>query len=236
MDLQITNLQKYYSGRCVLNIENQMIKKGSFLGIIGPNGSGKSTLVKIIAGLVEASNGAVGYNGNRLTTAVRQSMTLVFQKPYLLRTTVFNNIAYPLVVRKVKRQEISERVNSVMESLDIRSLRDQKAWTLSGGETQKVALARAIVINPSLLLLDEPTANIDPGSILVMEENIKRFHEQGNSTVIIVTHNLQQGKRLCNDIAFIHKGEIIESGSVDDIFNHPKNTLTEKFIAGEILV
>ncbi len=236
MDLQITNLQKYYSGRCVLNIENQMIEKGSFLGIIGPNGSGKSTLVKIIAGLVEASNGAVGYNGNGLTTAVRQSMTLVFQKLYLLRTTVFNNIAYPLVVRKVKRQEISERVNSVMESLDIRSLRDQKAWTLSGGETQKVALARAIVINPSLLLLDEPTANIDPGSILVMEENIKKFHEQGNSTVIIVTHNLQQGKRLCNDIAFIHKGEIIESGSVDDIFNHPKNTLTEKFIAGEILV
>ncbi|MDI9475417.1 MAG: ATP-binding cassette domain-containing protein [Natronincolaceae bacterium] len=236
MDLQITNLQKYYSGRCVLNIENQRIKKGSFLGIIGPNGAGKSTLVKIIAGLVEAGNGTVSYNGSGLNTAVQQNMTLVFQRPYLLRTTVFNNIAYPLVVRKVKRQEISDRVNSVMESLDIRSLKDQKAWTLSGGETQKVALARAIVINPSLLLLDEPTANIDPGSILVMEENIKKFHEQGNSTVIVVTHNLQQGKRLCDDIAFMHKGEIIESGSADDVFNHPKNILTEKFIAGEILI
>lgn len=236
MDLQITNLQKYYGERCVLNIENQIVKKGNFLGIIGPNGSGKSTLIKIIAGLIEASNGTVAYNNNKLNTKIQQSMTLVFQKPYLLRTTVFNNIAYPLAIRGVKKREISKRVNNVMKSLDIESLRDQRAWTLSGGETQKVALARAIVIKPSLLLLDEPTANIDPGSVLVMEENIKKFYEDSDSTVIMITHNLQQSKRLCIDVAFMNEGEIIEIDSVNNIFNNSKNILTKKFIAGEIIV
>lgn len=236
MDLQITDLQKYYDERCVLNVENQTIKKGNFLGVIGPNGSGKSTLIKIIAGLIEASNGNVVYNNNKLNTKIQQDMTLVFQKPYLLRTTVFNNIAYPLAIRGIKKQEISRRVNDVMKSLDIRTLRDQKAWTLSGGETQKVALARAIVIKPSLLLLDEPTANIDPGSVLVMEENIKKFYEENGSTVIMITHNLQQSKRLCADVAFMNEGEIIEMDSVDNIFNNSKNTLTKRFIAGEIIV
>ena len=236
MDLQITDLQKYYDERCVLNVENQTIKKGNFLGVIGPNGSGKSTLIKIIAGLIEASNGNVVYNNNKLNTKIQQDMTLVLQKPYLLRTTVFNNIAYPLAIRGIKKQEISRRVNDVMKSLDIRTLRDQKAWTLSGGETQKVALARAIVIKPSLLLLDEPTANIDPGSVLVMEENIKKFYEENGSTVIMITHNLQQSKRLCADVAFMNEGEIIEMDSVDNIFDNSKNTLTKRFIAGEIIV
>ena len=236
MDLQITDLQKYYDERCVLNVENQTIKKGNFLGVIGPNGSGKSTLIKIISGLIEASNGNVVYNNNKLNTKIQQDMTLVFQKPYLLRTTVFNNISYPLAIRGVKKQEISRRVNDVMKSLDIRTLKDQKAWTLSGGETQKVALARAIVIKPSLLLLDEPTANIDPGSVLVMEENIKKFYEENGSTVIMITHNLQQSKRLCADVAFMNEGEIIEMDSVDNIFNNSKNTLTKRFIAGEIIV
>ncbi|NMA03899.1 MAG: ATP-binding cassette domain-containing protein, partial [Clostridiales bacterium] len=124
----------------------------------------------------------------------------------------------------------------VMKSLDIEFLRDQKARTLSGGETQKVALARAIVIKPSLLLLDEPTANIDPNSVLVMEENIKKFHGESNSTVIMITHNLQQSRRLCVDVAFMNKGEIVEIGDVDSVFNHPENITTKKFIAGDIIV
>lgn len=236
MNLQITNLQKHYEDRYVLNIDNQTIEKGSLTGIVGPNGAGKSTLIKIIAGLIEASNGFVNYNGEKLTTKVQQDMTLVFQKPYLLRTTVFNNIAYPLSIRGIKKQEILKRVNDVMKSLGIQNLKNQKAWTLSGGETQKVALARAIVIRPSLLLLDEPTANIDPGSVLIMEENIKRFHEESNSTIIMITHNLHQSKRLCTDVAFMNYGEIIEIDKVDIIFNQASNILTKKFIRGEIII
>jgi len=235
MKLQIKDLQKSYEKQCALNIDNLNIERGSFLGIIGSNGAGKSTLIKIIAGLINPSSGSINYDGEKISSKIQQNMTLVFQKPYLLRATVFNNIAYPLVIRKVKKEEIEKRVSEVMKSMDIEYLRHQKAWTLSGGEAQKVALARAIVSRPSLLLLDEPTANIDPSSVLVMEENIKKFHNENNSTVIIITHNLQQSKRLCKDVAFMNEGKIIEIGKIDSIFNSPSSSVTKKFIEGEII-
>ncbi len=236
MKLQIKNVKKTYGDQCVLHIDDLIIEKGSFLGIIGSNGAGKSTLIKIIAGLIDPSEGYIDYDDERALAKTQQSMTLVFQKPYLLRTTVFNNIAYPLTIRKIKKEEIVDRVNDVMKSLDIEYLKDQKAWTLSGGEAQKVALARAIVSKPSLLLLDEPTANIDPSSVLVMEENIKKFHKENNSTVVIITHNLQQSKRLCKDVAFMNEGRIIELGKTKNVFNNPSNPLTKKFMEGEILI
>lgn len=236
MKLQIKDLKKNYENQCALNINDLTIESSSSLGIIGSNGAGKSTLIKIIAGLIDASAGFVEYNNEKLSTKVQQNMTLVFQKPYLLRTTVFNNIAYPLTIRKVKRDEIINRVKQVMKSMDIEYLQDQKAWTLSGGEAQKVALARAIVSRPSLLLLDEPTANIDPSSVLIMENAIRDFYKENNATIIIITHNLQQGKRLCKDIAFMHDGRIVEMNQVDRVFNNPHNQLTKKFIDGEILI
>jgi len=236
MKLQIKDLKKNYQGQCVLDINNLTIDKGSFLGIIGSNGAGKSTLIKIIAGLTDASAGFINYDDEKKSSRIQQNMTLVFQKPYLLRTTVFNNIAYPLTIRRVKKEDIIKQVNEVMKSMDIEYLQNQKAWTLSGGEAQKVALARATVSKPSILLLDEPTANIDPSSVLVMEENIKKFHKENNSTVIIITHNLQQSKRLCNEVAFMNKGKIIESGKVKDVFSNPSNLLTKKFIEGEIII
>lgn len=235
MKLDIRDLKKNYEGQCVLNIDNLTIESGSFLGIIGSNGAGKSTLIKTIAGLIDSSSGFINYNSEKISPKIQKSMTLVFQKPYLLRATVFKNIAYPLIIRKIKKEEIVKRVNEVMKSMDIKHLENQKAWTLSGGEAQKVALARAIVSRPSLLLLDEPTANIDPSSVLVIEENIKKFYKKNKPTVIIITHNLQQSRRLCKDVAFMNEGQIIEKGKVEEVFNDPINTLTKKFIEGEIL-
>lgn len=236
MNLNIKNLQKDYGGQPVLDIENLTIDDGSLLGIIGPNGAGKSTLIKTIAGLIKASSGSIYYDNNKFSSKVQKHMTLVFQKPYLLRSTVFNNIAYPLKIRNIERKQIEKRVEEVMEFIGIESLKNQKAWTLSGGEAQKVALARAIVIKPSLLLLDEPTANIDPNSVLVMEEAIKKFHKENNSTIIIITHNLGQSKRLCKEVAFMNKGKIIEIEKTDEIFNNPKHSTTKKFIEGEIII
>ncbi len=236
MDIQISKLVKDYGNHRVLDIQEFFIKKGSLLGIIGLNGAGKSTLIKIIGGLEEATAGQVYYNGKTVYPDLYKHMTIVFQKPYLFRTTVFNNIAYPLVLRKYHKKEIRKKVENLLEEMGLEDLQDKKSWTLSGGELQKVALARALIFKPSLLMLDEPTANIDPSSIAIMEKMIKKIHKEENTTVIIITHNLQQAKRLCNDVAFMHRGKIEEAGKMEEIIFHPKKQMTQAFVKGELLI
>lgn len=236
MNITISNLTKSYKEKLVLKIDDFHVDSGCFLGIIGPNGAGKSTLVKIIAGLDQATTGEIQYDNTHLNTSVYQKMTMVFQKPYLLRTSVFNNIAYPLKIRKVDNRSIEEKVNQLLEEMDIQHIKNQNAWTLSGGEAQKVALARAIIFQPSLLILDEPTANIDPASIFMMEKTVRHFHEESKATIIIVTHNLQQAKRLCTDVAFMHQGNVIEYGKTEDVIFSSKNQITRKFVEGEIIL
>ncbi|MCC5911711.1 MAG: ATP-binding cassette domain-containing protein [Clostridiaceae bacterium] len=236
MEIIIDALVKNYGKKQVLNIGGLHIKKSSFLGIIGPNGAGKSTLVKILSALDKPSFGKITYNGSYLNATVAKKMTMVFQKPYLMRTTVFNNIAYPLVIRKFSKEIINNKVNTLMKELDIEDIKDQKAWTLSGGEAQKVALARAIIFEPSLLLLDEPTASIDPASLLLMEGAIKKFHENHSPTIIMVTHNIQQANRLCNKLAFMHQGKIIAYDKTSAIINSPQHPSVRNFIKGEIII
>ena len=230
MHLNIASLTKIYAGKVVLDVPELEIESGSFWGIIGPNGSGKSTLLKIIAGLSEADSGSVRYDQHTRNQKTSESMTLVFQKPYLLRTTVFNNIAYPLHLRHLPMHEINGRVSELMAAFKIESLRDQKAWTLSGGEAQKVALARALIFRPRLIMLDEPTANIDPSSILMLEEQIRRYYDSERPTVIMVTHNIQQTRRICQQVAFMHEGKIRDHGELEKVFGNEGNPLVATFI------
>ncbi|SCY61980.1 ABC transporter ATP-binding protein [Alkaliphilus peptidifermentans] len=236
MKIKVSGLTKVYNNKQVLNIPKLEIEKGSLLGIIGPNGAGKSTLVKIIGGIETSTSGLVLFDGKPINSNLYQNMTMVFQKPYLLRGSVFYNIAYPLRIRKVEEEEISRRVEKILDEMDLVEIRNQKSWTLSGGEAQKVALARAIIFNPSLLILDEPTANIDPSSIAIMEKIIKKSNQENGTTVIIVTHNLQQANRICKDVGFMYRGELIEIGSKEKVIRNPENVLTRDFIKGEILI
>lgn len=236
MDITINNLTKVYNGRTVLGIEQLNVQSGCFLGIIGPNGAGKSTLAKIIAGLEDPSSGTVLYDHLTLDTSILKRMTMVFQRPYLLRTTVFNNIAYPLRFRKRSRTIIEMKVNRMLEEMDLVDIQRQNASTLSGGEAQKAALARAMVFEPSLLVLDEPTASIDPASIFAMEKAIQSYHQRTKATIIMITHNMQQAKRLCSDIAFMHHGRVVELGSAEAIMNASQNLLTKKFVQGDIIL
>ncbi|AOY76276.1 phosphate ABC transporter ATP-binding protein [Clostridium formicaceticum] len=236
MNLTIKDLTKSYKEKKVLDIDALHIESGAFLGIIGPNGAGKSTLVKILAGLDAPTSGVLKYDGISINTSIYKKMTMVFQKPYLLRTSVFNNIAYPLKIRKVNKNKIHQQINDLMDEMDIQHIKEQNAWTLSGGEAQKVALARAIIFQPSLLILDEPTANIDPASTLALEKTIKNFYEKTKATIVIVTHNLQQAKRLCHDVAFMHRGTILEYGKTEDVILSSKNKLTRQFVEGEIIL
>lgn len=230
MEIKLSNLQKSYDGRKVLNLTEGIIKKGSRTAIIGPNGAGKSTLLKIIAGLETADLGAIFYNGQN--EFPQMDLTLVFQKPYLISSTVEKNIAYPMKLRNFPPEKIEQRITELTEELNLTHLRKQRPWKLSGGETQKVALARALSFKPKMLLLDEPTANIDPYTTAEIEKMLLRIKD---TTIVMVTHNLAQAKRVCNQIIMLHDGQIIESGSTSDILKNPQNQLTRKFIEGELL-
>lgn len=235
MDIKITGLTKQYQHKEALKIPSLAINRNSLLGLIGPNGAGKSTLAKLIAGIEYPSSGLLSYDGKAMNPELQQKITLVFQKPYLLRTTVFNNIAYPLKLRNLSRSVIEERVANIIKDFEIEALSKQNAWTLSGGEAQKVALARALVFKPSLLILDEPTANIDPASIVLMEKMIKKAHAMENTSTIIVTHNILQAKRLCTDILFMNNGEAIEMDQATKLLERPSNLLTKQFLEGELI-
>lgn len=196
MEIKIENLKKLYGEKEILNIDNMEIEKGKITSIIGPNGSGKTTLLTIIGGLDLDYSGTVLYDGKILNKVIGKDMTSVFQKPYLLCRTVYENIEYPLKIRGIDKKKRRKEVMGIIDRLKINDLKDKRADRLSGGESQKVAFARAVVFKPKLLLLDEPTSNIDIKSIKVLEEEIIRFNRETKATVLIVTHSMEQNDRL----------------------------------------
>lgn len=209
MDIVVSDVKKYYGENLVLNIDKLNIKSTKITGITGPNGCGKSTLLNIIAGFDDNYLGDVTYEGKKIDKKLYSEMTIITQKPYLFKRTVFENISYPLKIRKVSKIEIKKKVEDILKKLEISYLRDKRADKLSGGESQKVSLARGLVFKPKLMLLDEPTSNIDPESIKVMEKQILEYNKKENGTVIIVTHNLEQSKRLCDEVYYLEKGQVI---------------------------
>lgn len=218
MEIMIRNLTKDYGDRTVLNIDSLLFENNKFYGIIGPNGAGKSTLLRIISGLEQYSAGDIWYDKCELHEKLYKDITYMSQRHYLMRTTVFHNIAYPLKLRKVPKNIIERKVNQIMQELQLEALKDQLATKLSGGESQRVALARALVFEPKLLLLDEPTANIDPEAMKLIENMILKRHSDKIGTTIMVTHNIGQAKRLCDEILMINQGKLEISIDTNDVF------------------
>lgn len=236
MEIMINNIKKSYGKKLVLDIEKLAVDKAVITGIIGPNGSGKSTLMRLISGIEKTDSGVISFDGNEPSEAVRKNMTMVFQKPYLINTSVYNNISYPLKLRGEEKDDIHRKVDNVIELLELGSLRHQNARTLSGGEGQKVALARAIVFEPKLLLLDEPTANIDPKSIYTMEKAIGYINKNIGTTILLVTHNVKQLQRLCDNAIFMENGNVLAQGNVEILLNNLGNTSVGRFVSDEMLL
>ena len=210
MVLYIDNLTKKYGKKTVLDIKSLTIEKEKITGITGPNGCGKSTLLNIISGIDDDFSGSVSYNGQALSRSIVEHMTYVFQKPYLFKRSVLENIAYPLKLRGLSHEQRDKRAMEMMVRFEIEGLKDERADLLSGGESQKVALARALVFEPKLLLLDEPTSSIDPDSIQVMEREILDFNKKTQATIVIVTHNMDQASRLCHNILSLNQGKVVD--------------------------
>ena len=210
MVLYIDNLTKKYGKKTVLDIKSLTIEKEKITGITGPNGCGKSTLLNIISGIDDEFSGDISYNGQALSRGEVENMTYVFQKPYLFKRSVLENIAYPLKLRGLSHEQRDKRAMEMMVRFEIEGLKDERADLLSGGESQKVALARALVFEPKLLLLDEPTSSIDPDSIQVMEREILDFNKKTQATIVIVTHNMDQASRLCHNILSLNQGKVVD--------------------------
>ncbi|VDN46625.1 Tungstate uptake system ATP-binding protein TupC [Petrocella atlantisensis] len=209
MNIQVTNLIKKYQDKTVVDMNSIGFLSGNIYGVTGDNGAGKTTLLKILAGLENHDSGSIVYNDQPLGPSLMKKITYLSQTPYLMRSSVYENIIYPLKIRNVDSKIIERKAFEIMEELQVTELRDQLATQLSGGESQKVALSRALVFDPEVLLLDEPTASIDPATIEIIEEAIKKRNKLQNMTIIMISHNIDQVKRMCDEIIYMKKGKRI---------------------------
>lgn len=234
MKINIEHLKKNYDGKSVLNIESLEIPSGKITAVIGPNGAGKSTLLNLIAGIDQASDGRIFYD--KSIEIPREQITMGFQKPYLLSGSVDKNISYPLKIRGWNKNTIEERIDHLAKELKLTDHRKKKSWKLSGGEIQKVSLARSLSFSPRLLLLDEPTANIDPSTVTEIEKILKRFNREEETTIVIISHNLAQARRISDYVVLLNHGKVVEANDCATFFQDPATEDTKRFIAQEIII
>jgi tungstate transport system ATP-binding protein len=162
-------------------------------------------------------------------------MSLLFQTPAIFNNSVFENVAYGLKVRGIDKKIIEKKVGDALNIVGLSGMEKQSARTLSGGEAQRMAFARAIVYDPQVLLLDEPTANLDPANVMKIEEIIKRIRNERGTTIVIATHNIPQVRRIADRVGILLNGELIEVNSKEGIFSKPKDARSEAFINGEMI-
>jgi tungstate transport system ATP-binding protein len=201
--------------------------------VLGPNGAGKSLLLRLCHGLISPSSGWILWNGLDVR-AVRQSQAMVFQRPVLLRRTVDANIRYALSVRGIPRRQRRAIVSEALEQAGLLELSARPARVLSVGEQQRLALARAWALKPQVLLLDEPTASLDPAATQAVETLLGRIHRTGTS-IIMTTHDLGQARRLADEVLFLHRGQLLEHGPAAEFFNKPQSQEAAAFLEGRLL-
>ncbi len=217
------------------------VKAGEIFGIIGKSGAGKSTLLRCMNGLDHPTHGQVFVNGtdlhaldNNQRRLARQQIGMIFQHFNLLRNrTVYNNIALPLELQNVPAAECRARVNELLELVHLNDKRDVYPASLSGGQKQRVAIARALATKPSVLLCDEATSALDPQTTTVILNLLKELHTQLDLTIVLITHELDVVKQICDRVAVLDKGSIVEIGDTLDVFTRPQHPATQELIAAK---
>lgn len=221
MNIEVSNVTKQYGDRVVLNIDKFNFNKPGLYLILGLNGSGKSTFLECISGINKVSSGSIKYEDKSFND-VKGQVSMLLQKSYIFNTSVKKNIIKGLLFKEKKWEERLEKYNSYIKDFDLEKLIDKNARTLSGGEKAKTALLRVAMLETKLTLLDEPTASMDLESTLVAEKLIKQMALEGR-TIIMITHDLYQAKRIADYVLYMDKGKIIEYGRKDKFFSNPSN-------------
>jgi tungstate transport system ATP-binding protein len=222
-------------GRKLVDVDRLALGAGGVTAVMGPNGAGKSLLLRLLHGLIAPTAGRVTWNGAPAGAAVRQRQAMVFQRPVLLRRSVAANIAYALRARGVPRPERHARVADALDQGGLSALARQPARTLSGGEQQRLALVRALAVNPDILFLDEPASSLDPASTLAIERLVVRAARRGTK-IVLVTHDLGQARRLADEVLFLHRGRVAEHRCATAFFDRPRSQAAREFVAGGLVL
>ncbi|WP_291852112.1 ATP-binding cassette domain-containing protein [Bradyrhizobium sp.] len=201
--------------------------------LIGPNGSGKTTLLRLAMGLLAPSRGRISWGGRENAAPLKRA--IVFQRPTMLRRSAGANIRYALRAAGVPRAERARRCGELLELVGLEALADRAARKLSGGEQQRLALARALARDPAVLFLDEPTASLDPTATKAVEDVIREVGQR-NIKVVMATHDLGEARRLAGDIVMLHRGRVVEAAAASAFFDAPQTAAARAFLAGELLV
>ena len=232
--IEIRNLLIQRNGRNALHIHSLDIQRGETLTVVGPNGAGKSTLLLALARLLKPVSGEIVYEGKSLMRlnelAYRRKISFVFQAPLLMDMTVEQNVELGLKFRGTPKEQIQEQVGKWMKQLGIESLSKRRAGQLSGGEAQRVSLARAFVLDPELLLLDEPFSSLDPPTRAKLLEDLSTLLAEDRRTAVFVTHNLNEAARLSQRMAVIVDGRLRQVGPAHEIKARPADESVELFL------
>ena len=235
------NIQVSRGGALLLDIPSFMVGEGEILSLIGPNGAGKTTFLQTLSHLLKPFQGDLFFKGEKVNSnhsvlEYRRKLAMVFQEPLLFNTTVFENVASGLKIRRMKRSEIQKIVMEHLSRLGISHLRDRSARTLSGGEAQRTSLARAFAIGPEILFLDEPFASLDPPTRESLLDDLQRVLQQTQTTTIFATHDRMEALRLSDRIAVMQGGKILQTGSPGEVMNHPVDEFVASFVGVETIL
>ena len=240
--IKVTGLNHRYGEQAILENINLSVDRGEVFALIGPTGAGKTTLLRIMDLLEVPSAGEIYVDGiciprsGKQRLEIRRRMSFIHQKPQVFNLSVYDNVACGLRWRGEEKDRIAGKVDRILEMVGLEGYKNRNARTLSGGEAQRVALARSLVLEPEVLLLDEPTANLDPVSTAKIEQLISYVARQRNTTMIMATHDMSQGQQLADRIGVLLDGRLVQTGNATDIFRSPQNEEVAHFVGMENII
>jgi len=235
LPVEVRGLVYETGGKRVIDGLDMTIDSGHMTAIMGPNGAGKSVLLRLLHGLIAPTEGEILWAGRTLDRQLARRQAMVFQRPVLLRRSVAANVSHALGLRGIVRPERAIRVDETLKLAGLEAYASTPARVLSGGEQQRLCLARALSLEPDVLFLDEPTSSLDPTSTLAIERLLLGAQRRGIK-VILVTHDIGQARRLARDVVFVHHGRVIEHQDSEGFFEQPKSDGARAFLNGGIVL